>query len=183
MSNNFSFSMIQIEEIKSRLNIINKELKSEDKFSYIGQNILDLKRNTCDFVGVDNNKYTELYKEEGLITIDPTVDFIQKSDRELLFFDEIIYKEIEDKKGNIIRPGKIINDGRANNKYSMHNGFYTFFRLDKNNVFAVVFGIDSKKYDPFKFFDLNSEDGKWFNEYRKKSNYIIYDSLRKKLSS
>lgn len=64
-----------------------------------------------------------------------------------------------------MKPGKIINQTRANGQYAMYNGFYTVAR-NNEKLIVSMFGLDSRQYDISNFFDPKKADGKWFLNYQ-----------------
>ncbi len=135
-------------------------------FSVIEKTIIDKNNFYWETIDFDQTKFSSYYRDNKLIDIDPTIDFLKFSNREILLFEELEFKEIVSATGKIFKPGKVINQARANGQFSMYNGFYTIHRKN-DKIIISMFGVDSLYYDISNFFDMRKTDGKWFINYQK----------------
>ncbi len=106
------------------------------------------------------------------------MNFIFNSNREIILFEELDYIEAINKKGNIYYPGKIINAYKSSSRFNMKNGFYTITRFNSKYCFVNSYAYDSKNYAVDKFLELNTIEGKWFNEFTKNLNYIALNLIK-----
>ena len=148
-----------------KFNDLKNDLQAYNYFSAISKCFIDLENFTWDTLDLDRSNYKEYYTANNFIEIDPIMDFLKHTNRELILFEELEFKEIFSPSGKIMKPGKIINQTRANGQYAMYNGFYTVAR-NNEKLIVSMFGLDSRQYDISNFFDPKKADGKWFLNYQ-----------------
>lgn len=147
-------------------------------FNYIHSTFIDCMNKEIHSLMIDPCDFYKFYLEENLIIIDPTINFIFNSNREIILFEELDYIEAINKKGEIYYPGKIINAYKSSSRFNMKNGFYTITRFNSKYCFVNSYAYDSKNYAVDKFLELNTIEGKWFNEFTKNLNYITLNLIK-----
>lgn len=155
-----------------KFNDLKNDLQAYNYFSAICKCFIDLENFSWDTLDLDRSNYKEYYTANNFIEIDPIMDFLKHTNRELILFEELEFKEIFSPSGKIMKPGKIINQTRANGQYEMYNGFYTVAR-NNEKLIVSMFGLDSRQYDISNFFDPKKADGKWFLNYQNSSEELF----------
>ncbi len=148
-----------------RFNDLKNDFQAYNYFSAISKCFMNLENLSFDTLDWDQSNYKEFYTANNFIEIDPMIDFLKHTNRELILFEELEFKEIFSPSGKIMKPGKVINQSRANGQYAMYNGFYTVAR-NKEKLIVSMYGLDSRQYDINNLFDPRKEDGKWFLNYQ-----------------
>lgn len=182
MQDNVTLTDIVDDELKKKFNELCFNFKALNYFSYVNTSFLNIETKELNFLHVDINNYLDFYRGEKFILMDPVMDFIFNTNREIIFFEELNYKEVVNEKGKIIYPGKIINSHKASSKYCMSNGFYTVIRLKKKYMITGSYGIHSKTFNIEKFFNTKYKEGKWFSEYTRQVNFLLLQAISRKES-
>ncbi len=175
---NYSFKCIKNQRLNYIFNDICANFNAKNYFNFINTTFYNC--NTCEFHSIifDPGDYKKLYIRENLISIDPAVQFMLHSRREILFFDEVNYFEAINKKGEIYYPGKIINAIKASSQFNMKNGFYTFMHLNSNYILGNSYAYDSIKLKIDKFLDKKYTEGKWFSEFTKNLSFLTLNAIK-----
>ena len=180
MENDIKLNDIIDDNLKRKFYEICYKFKALNYFSYINTSFLNIETKELNFLHIDLNKYLDFYRNERFILIDPVMDLIFYTNRDIICFEELNYKELVNENGKIYNPGKIINAHKASNKYCMLNGFYTVLRLKSKYMITGSYGIHSKNFKIEKFFDNKYAEGKWFSEYTKQINFLLLNAINKK---
>lgn len=157
------------------IKIFNEKKESAQVYNYfsvVEKTIIDRKTFKWETIDFDQTKFSDYYRDNKLIEIDPIIDFLKFSNREIILFEELEFKETIAPTGKIFKPGKIINEVRANGQFSMYNGFYTIHRINEKIIISM-YGLDSLHYDISNFFNFRKPDGNWFINYQKSCEEII----------
>lgn len=162
--------MIKYKQTKKDLftNEVNKVLNKYGKylFEYIAPCSIDKKNKISTSIN-DYTIFTDRYVEANLISIDPTIHWIENSLRTYVTFEE--FNLIDDVRTTIhgetqIINGKILNQHRMDCK--IHSGFYYIERHLFHN-YLIIFGSKMSTFDIYKDIFAIKEKRKWLNSIQK----------------
>ncbi len=173
---------IKNQKYNKTFNSICSHFNAENFFNFVHSTFINYEEKEIHSLKLDPNNYVKFYIEEKFITIDPTINFIFNSNRELILFEEMNYIETVNKKGEIFYPGKIINDHKTSSRFNLKNGFYTILRFNSKYALVNSYAYDSKNFAVDKFLDTRSVDGKWFNDFTRNLNHIAFNIIKEKYS-
>lgn len=174
----YSLKCIKNRDLNNRFNEICLDFNAIKYFNFINTTFLKCNTNEFHSLFLDPSDYKKFYLKENFISIDPAINFILHSRREVLFFEEMNYVEAINKKGEIYYPGRIINAYKSSSRFNLKNGFYTFMRLNSNYILGSSYAYDSINFKVDKFLDTKYVEGKWFAEFTKNLSFLTLKAIK-----
>ncbi len=174
----YKIKYIKNQKLNLVFNEICAQFHSEKYFNFISIQFLKNNTRNINLIAFDPHHYTNFYLKKDLISIDPYINFMVNSKREVLYFEELNEVEAINLEGEIYYPGRIINNYRASSRFKMKNGFYTFMRLNCNYIIGNSFAYEKINFKAEKFLDQKYKEGQWFSEFTRNLNFLTLRAIQ-----